>query len=169
MIAAVDTANYEYCEQTIELKKTIELSYLEMAERLYRIKLNRMYLPAYESFGDFLQEIDLSEATASKMINIWVRFVIEYQIAPQLMADAGGWTIVAEILPFAVSKKAAENWLEEAKALRSRAKLRKSLKEAETGIDMRHCKHEHFETITFDKCLNCHETWRTYEEFEKAQ
>ncbi len=157
----VAKVNFEYCTETLSLKNRLELSYLELAERLHKIQLNRMYEPNYDTFDDFLQEMKISFATASKLINIWVRFVIKFKIAPRMLADAGGWSVVAEILPYANSKTSAERWLRAAGS-NTRSDLRKSLMEVKTGIDMSTCKHARVEIITYQKCNDCGDTQRIY-------
>lgn len=160
--------NYEYCNETLSLKNRLELSYLELAERLHKIQLNRMFEPNYDTFEEFLMEMKLSMATASKLINIYLRFVIKFKIQPRLLADAGGWSVVAELLPYAENKTSAERWLRQAKS-NTRSDLRKSLMEVKTGIIMSSCKHKRQEKITFFKCLDCGETHREYEEEPKEK
>src|SRR3990167_7044707 len=128
MNKALAKTNFDYCQETMKLKGDLELSYLDLASRLNKIQEDKMYEPNYEDFDEFLQEIKISRATANKLINIWVRFVIQFQIAPKLLAEAGGWSVVAEILPYAENKTVAIRWLKEAKESR-RVDLRKSLTE----------------------------------------
>lgn len=155
--------NFDYCQETINLKGDLELSYLDLASRLHKIQLNKMYEPNYESFDEFLWEIKLSKASASKLINIWVRFVIQFKIAPKLLAEAGGWSVVAEILPVAKSKSAAERWLRQAKANR-RGDLRKTLKEKKSGVSMAKCPHKHKRNIFYWQCERCGDTGGIYAE-----
>jgi hypothetical protein len=161
----IASANFDYCEKTLALKGNLELSYLDLASRLHKIQINKMYEPNYETFDDFLQEMKISRATANKLINIWVRFIIQFKIKPKMLADAGGWSVVAEILPHASSKKQAERWLRDAKE-NKRGDLRKNLKEHTTGQDMRLCKHKNLRAVMFNKCLDCGEGLQfTKEEF----
>lgn len=153
--------HFKYCEQTIELKSSLELGYLDLAQRLWKISERRMFEPNYESFEEFLMDIKISRATANKLMNIWHRFIHEFGIKPKLLADAGGWSIVAEVLPYARNKSEAEDWLLLAKS-NSRNDLRKHLIEAKTGIIMVNCRHADEEEITFYKCRKCGETRRKY-------
>lgn len=163
MNKALASTNFNYCEATIKLKRDLELSYLELAQRLYKIREQKMFEPNYETFDEFLQEIKISTSTASNLIGIWVRFVLQFKIKPKLLAEAGGWSVVAEILPHAENKQQAEKWLLQAKE-NSRQDLRKSLKEHVTGIDMSLCKHEDKEIITFERCKKCGHSERLYED-----
>ena len=164
-IAAV---NFDYCKETLALKGSLELKYLNLASRLHKIQLNHMYQPNYETFDDFLAEMKISRATANKLINIWVRFIIQFKIKPKLLAEAGGWSVVAEILPHAETKAQAERWLRDAKE-NKRGDLRKNLKEHTTGQDMRLCKHKNLRAVMFNRCVDCGEGLQfTKEEFIEA-
>ncbi len=143
------------------MKGDLELSYLALAERLHRIHLNRMYQPNFDTFEDFLEEIKISKGTASKMINIYLTFVVKYKIENKKLADAGGWTVVAEVLPYITSKTSALDWLVKCRQL-TRSDLRKTITERKTGIMMDTCKHKDEEIITFAKCNTCGDTRRIY-------
>lgn len=155
--------NFNYCEETISLKSKLELGYLDLAQRLFKIEDGGMYKPNYETFEEFLLEIKISLSTANKLKNIWVRFIHDLDIEPKMLAEAGGWSIVAEILPYAYTKKDAEKWLSLAKS-NTKNDLRKHLIEAKTGIKMVNCRHLEEVVITFKKCLKCGETHRIYNE-----
>lgn len=161
MDSGVAKKNFDYCEETIALKYRLELSYLEFAERLYKISRDRLYLPNYDSFPEFLEELKISGGSASKLINVWVKFVMEFKVSKKVLSESGGWTKAAEILPYADSRQSAEDWLMRAKTL-GRSDLRKMIKEAKTGILMGECPHpkNQVETITFCKCGRCGDTWR---------
>ena len=163
MDARLAKANYDFCEKTIALKENLELSYLELAKHLHLIELNRMYLPNFDTWEDFLIEVKISRATASKLLNIWRRLVIEYKITPETLAKAGGWSVVAEVLPYATSRTASEDWLCKARN-NTRSDLRKFLKEAKTGLVMVDCRHSKEEIIVFAKCVKCGDTHRIYPE-----
>lgn len=163
MHQAIAKTNFDYCQKTMLLKNDLEMSYLLLGERLQRISDEKMYEPNYDTFEDFLQELNISRSTASKLINVWSRFVVGFKIKPKVLAQAGGWSKVAEILPFAENKTQALDWLIKAKTL-TQADLRKELIEFRTGVEMRGCEHPEVETITFQRCLKCHESFKIYEE-----
>lgn len=167
MDARIAKTNFGYCQETIALKGDLELSYLDLASRLHKIQLNKMYEPNYETFDEFLEEIKLSRATASKLINIWRRFVIQFKIKPRVLADAGGWSVVAELLPVVENKSQAEKWLLSAKETR-RGDLRKNLLELKTGVLMMKCKHKEVDVICFWKCKRCGESGRMDDEEIRA-
>lgn len=146
--------NHPYLEKTIELKKTVEGGFLVLAERLAKIRDEQMYAPEYESFPEFLNEMDLSEATASKLINIWNRLVLEYGIPKERLLEAGSWSSVSEILPYVKDKKTAENLLDKMTGLLPSDK-RKVIRELRTGINQDDCKHGDWNDVHFRECGKC--------------
>jgi hypothetical protein len=151
----------EYCEETIRLKENIEMSFLELGERLMRIRDERLYENNWEAFEDFLMEVKISNGTASKLINIYQRFVLEYKIPLKKLASAGGWSVVAECLPLIKSKDEALEWLEKA-GFMTQTDIRREMKEAKTGIMMKDCDHD-WEYISFRTCSKCSLKERVYE------
>jgi hypothetical protein len=152
--------NYNYCEETISLKKTIESSFLEMGKRLRDIRDKRLYEPQWTSFPEYLAEMKLSESQASKLINIYNKFVLEYQFTTEEILQTGGWAVLAEVLPVIRDKESATEWLEKAKNL-TMQDLRIEVKERKTGKSMDGCKHENTYTITI--CRDCGNKQREYE------
>lgn len=145
--------NISYCNDALLLKDTIEVSFLSLGERLYNIRERKMYEGQWSSFSEYVMEFkNISEGTASKLINIYQKFVITYGIEPRQIAGAGGWSVIAETLPLVKSKDDAIHWLEQSTLL-SRSDLRRTIQEAKTGVDMADCKHE--DTYTIEVCRIC--------------
>jgi hypothetical protein len=141
-----------YCESTIELKSTIENSFLDLGQRLLKIRNENLYLPQWTSFLEYVWEMKMSEAQASKLINIYQKFVLEYAFPRERLLKAGGWSSLAEVLPMIKSKEDAEYWLEKTEIL-SRPDLRKEKKEHVTGIQQSDC--EHHDTYELRICRTC--------------
>lgn len=118
-----------------------------------------MWEGQWTSFGEFLMEMKMSEPTASKLINIWAKFVMEFGINPFLVVEAGGWGNVAEILPVVKDKQSAEEWLGKAKIL-TREDLRTEIRIAKGGTPPEDCSHEF---IKIEFCNKCGEKHRVYE------
>lgn len=133
--------NLTYCEDTLKLKRNIEAGFIEMGRRLMEIRNRRLYLPQWTSFPEYLDEMDLSESQASKLINIFSKLVVGYGFTTQELTETKGWAILAEGLPFIKDKETAQQVVELAKIL-SVSDMRKHYKELKTGIDMSVCKHE---------------------------
>lgn len=147
-----ESKNLKYCENALDLKKSLEESYLKLGEYLYEIKDKEMYLPQWSSWEVFTMELKMSQNAINKMVQIYTKLVLEYSIAPADIITAGGWTVIAELLPVIDSKKDAVEWLEKAQEL-TREDLRTEVKEARTGVPQQHCKHKN--TYTIVVCRDC--------------
>lgn len=150
------TENLDFCEETISKKHILELAWLELCGRLKEIRDNELYKGRWENFEDFLNDpaMDMDKGTASKMITIHEKMVLEYKIKPTVIANAGGWSKVAELLPVINNKEDAEEWLSKASVL-SKNDLRKEVREQKSGILMKNCKHK--DTYIIRVCRGCGE------------
>ncbi len=144
----------DFCSHTIAFKHFIETQWLEFAGQLKEIRDRELYKGRWDSFEDFIADptMALDKGTASKMITIFERFILEYKISNFKIAQVGGWSKVAEILPVVKDKKSAEQWLSNATSL-SKSDLRKEVKEEKTGIQMSKCKHEDYYIVKI--CRRC--------------
>lgn len=143
-----------FCEETITKKHFLEVGWIELCGRLKEIRDNALYDGRWNSFEDFLQDpqMGLDKSSASKMITIHEKFVLEYKMSPAKIANAGGWSKVAEIIPAVKDKESAEEWLNKSASL-SKSDLRKEIQEDKTGIKMSECKHKN--TYTVKICRDC--------------
>ncbi len=146
--------NLNFCEETISKKHLIEVSWIELCARLKEIRDKGLWEGRWDSFEDFLHDpqMSLDKASASKMITIHEKFVIEYKMSPARIANAGGWSKIAEILPAVKDKESAEEWIDKSASL-SKSDLRKEVKEEKTGIEMSKC--EHKDTYIIRVCRDC--------------
>lgn len=144
--------DYQYCSKTLELKDMIERSYLVLGERLMKIRDGELFRGQWETFEAFVNDMKMSKATASKIINIYQRFVVEYGISPERILGAGGWSVVAEALPLIRTKSDAEGWLHSMEHL-SRDDVRREIREKRTGISQIKCNHDNSYTIKV--CRDC--------------
>jgi hypothetical protein len=142
----------DYCNETIILKEQLEEGFVMLGARFLQIRDQEMFKPQWTSFPEYLMEMKMSESTASKLISIHQKLVMECGLEPKQIAKAGGYTEVYEILPFVKDKKSAEEWLQKAETL-TRDDLRKEITEEKTGISMAKCEHKH--TRTIEICLDC--------------
>ncbi len=124
----------KFCQETIAKKHSLEIAWIEFAKSLKEIRDGALYKGRWESFEDFLTDpgMAMDKGTASKMITIHEKFIVDFEIEPMKVANAGGWSKVAELLPVIENKKDAEEWLESATSL-SKADLRKEVQEKRTG------------------------------------
>lgn len=153
--------NHTYLQKTIEMKFAIEGGYLVLAERLAKIRDEELFSPEYENFVAFLDEMNISEATASKMINIYQRFVVEYGISKDVIIAAGGWSTTAELLPHAKDRETTLKLIDKISGLLP-GDRRRAMRELKTGIDMDSCKHE-WDEIHIKQCKKCGERQKIHE------
>jgi len=151
--------NVDFCNETLEMKQEIELRFLDVGARLKKIRDGQLWESQWESFGEYLKEMDVSEGTASKMINVYQIFIEDYNFSPAKLTM--GWSKLAETLPYIKEKKDAEDFLHLATIL-PKEELRKELQERKTGIEMRRC--EHTDTYLIRCCNQCKMKWKIYEE-----
>lgn len=148
---------HEFLQMLIKLSQQLEFNYLEFGKQLKTCRDDEVYDPEYDTFPAFLQEIKLTQSKASKLINIYEKFVVEYGIPIEKLAQAGGWSVVAEILPVVTNKAKAKEWVEKAIKMR-RKDLRKEVKEENTGVSMADCTHT--DTYLIEVCRICSDSWK---------
>jgi len=157
--AKTEADSHKLCLQAIEVKNDLEFRFLELGALLYEIKQNRHYESGWTSWEEYVMELKLSHASISRLIRIYEVLILNYQFSPRRIAEAGGWTVVAEILPDikeSTTKQEITTWLGEATEL-SRPDLRRAIIERRKGVDMAKCKHT--DTYTIKICRGCGERW----------
>lgn len=149
------TKNLELCEEAITLKHQLEVGWLELCGMLKNIRDNKLYNGRWENFEDFLQDpqMGLDKASASKMITIHEKFILEYKMSPAKIANAGGWSKIAEILPTVKDKKSAEEWIVKCSYL-SKSDLRSEVNEARHPESIG-CKCAHVKRVVMCICEDC--------------
>jgi hypothetical protein len=151
----------EYCNDTLQLKTTIEKGFLMMGERLYKIRAEKLYSPQWSSFAEYLEEFgNMSQGTASKLINVYLRFVKEFEIDESKLLQAKGWTNLAKIAAISRTKEEAEEWVDKAIVLTARD-LDREITEYTKGTDMIKCEHKHDEVMLLHTCIDCKDQWTT--------
>lgn len=148
----------DYCRSTIQLKETIETSFIALGERLARIRQGNLWEQEWGSWEEYVMELKMSPATASKLINVYETFVVKFQL-PHDKLGATGWASLYEVLPLCTSKEKAEEMVEKATVLK-RDDLRDEIREATKGV----CSHTNGHTITLRICDDCGKKIRVYEE-----
>lgn len=147
--------NINYCNQALQFEKSLSTQFLTLGEYLFNIRENNLFSPQWESFNEFCMEFrSLSQASISKLANIYKKFVLDYGIPTEKLVATGGWASLAEIIPLIQDQESAEEWIEKATVL-SRDDLRKEITEKKTGKDMSQCEHENNYTVRI--CRECHD------------
>lgn len=146
-----------YCTETIHLKRTIQSAFLTLAERLYNIRRDEMWTSNWGSWYEFLEELDVSEATASKLIKVYEFYVIGHKIEEQKLV-AISWDSLYSAIPLVADggKKPMEV-VEDFSKLR-KADQREILREAKKGP----CEHE-WEEFRMRRCTVCGKLERVLE------
>jgi hypothetical protein len=152
----------QYCNDVIDLKKQIEVTFLSLGERLEKIRDEKLYSPQWETFELFLMDADISPATASKLINIYQRFHKRLGFTVEQLAAAGGWSKLAPLLPVVTTREEGEDWILNRLPVLSRQDAEKEIAEFKTGISMADC--EHHNSYIIRVCRDCHDRIRIYEE-----
>lgn len=149
----------QYCQHALDLKKQIELRFLELGQVLWEIREGRKYEAGWSSWIEFEMELGLAPSTVSKLLNIYQKFVLEYEFSAQKIIEAGGWTKVALLLPLVDSKESASDWLETASHTTYRD-LGINVREAKTGKEQKDCSHS--DAYTIRVCPDCGDRERIY-------
>lgn len=157
---ATEIKKHDYCEKTIELEHHARRLYLNMGERLFNIRNDRLYEPAWSSWQEFCMEFkDLSISSISKMISVYEVFILKYGFSPEKLAEVGGWTKLYALIPLIGSKSDAKEWLDKS-ALLTRQDLTKAVIEASTGVSMSSCKHPNAFLVKI--CPDCGDKEKVY-------
>lgn len=139
-----------FINETIELSKNIQVSFLELGKRLLKIRDEELYLGQYDSFPEFLEETKMSEGNASKLINIYQTFIEKYQIPEEKVLVAGVGKL-GEVLKYAKDEDTSLRIVELAKVLPTK-ELKRTLKE-ESGEIPENCEHSEMYSLTI--CKKC--------------
>jgi len=154
-----ETKRHQICEKAIELKKDIEFRFIELGALLYQIREERHYEAGWSSWEEYAMELKMRTSTISRLISIYEEFVLRFKIPHAELASAGGWSVLAEILPDineTTTKQEITSWLGEASQL-ARPDLRRAITERRRGVDMAKCAHK--DTYTIKICRTCGEKW----------
>lgn len=139
----------DYCDATIALAKKIGNSFMELAMRLHNIRSRALWQDSWDSWEEFVCHLDISQATASKLIKVYEHYVIDHGIEKSVLADAP-WSNLYELMPTATTKELAVGAVEKSKLLR-REEVREEAREAKHGK----CNHEDEFEVHIMQCRRC--------------
>jgi len=108
----------QYINGTLALRRHIEGAFIELGERLYNIKKDEMWEGMYNSFSEFLVDLAISDAQASKLSQIYQKFVLDYKIDVPRLAKIGQKRLY-EIIPMITDKNSLASVLERIEGLSS--------------------------------------------------
>jgi len=147
-----------YCEETIALVHNIEGAFIALGERLHRIRNERMWEGRWDSYEDYLSEINISPAKASKITSIYEKYVLEYNV-PQDKLVKVGWSSLYSLLPAVKDKESANEWVDKASVLR-REDIEDEIRDIKLGAP---CPHKNTEILKLEICKDCGKRWKIYE------
>ena len=147
----------DYCQETINLKKGLESGFIVLAERLAKIKQEEMWKEQWSSFSEYLAEMRITDATASKLIAVHRLYVEKYQIDEQLLVETN-WSTLYEIRELVGEKPKAEviQIIKDFSVLK-RDDAREVLREAKNG----ECLHD-WREVHLRVCNKCNKKEKIY-------
>jgi hypothetical protein len=149
--------NSQYCKDTIKLKSALESGFISLGERLMRIRDGRMWEGEWDSFAEYLAEIKVTEATASRLISVYGTFVIEDKMDETDLV-AIGWSNLYSISLRSKDAEERKSYVDKGLVMPS-ADLRKELR---SSPKIRSCAHS--DTYAVRICRDCGESLgRVYE------
>lgn len=141
----------DYLEGTIKLKVNLEEGFLVLAERLYQISTANLWMGVYDSFELFLDELKVSPATASKLINVYKTFVIKFGMGTEELVKSG-WSSLYQVIPLCVDAQSAKEWVEKS-SLHTRKDLEIEVQEKKRGVSQYECPHKN--SYRIEVCKDC--------------
>lgn len=143
----------EFCAETIALKQTLESGFIVLAERLARIKREQLWNQQWDSFAAFCQEMDINEATASRLITVHQTYIENYQLTPEQLTGHSWYNLyqLRRVIPEGASNTDVKELVETAGEL-NRDDIKRMARDKEHGP----CTHDWYE-LRMRQCRNCGE------------
>lgn len=144
----------KYLDETITLINHIEVSFLVLAERLFKIHAEDLWKANYSTYQEFLVTARISEAKDSKLRLVYSRFIKDYGLKQEEVATVG-WSS----LYFLASKVDDK---EKAIALLGQAEVLSRKDFIDVVLESKVRPHEcvAVEKIVLGKCGYCSRVWR---------
>ena len=146
--------NHKFLVDTIELKSTIETSFLKLAERLYKIRQERLWESEYDTLEMFLLQLDLTQSTCSKLCSIYEHWVLKAGLKVEELGQVS-WTSLYSSIG-RLEKEKSEDVLHDVKNL-----TRQDIIEKGRELKNPDCKHE---WVQIKFCKKCGKKEKIYED-----
>lgn len=149
-----EKGKYEFCMEALHRKANLERDYLELGRMLYLIKEKALFEGHWDSWDVFAMELKMSQSAISRIMRIYATFQLRFKFSARMLVDAGGWTVLADLLP-SIDEDTTRERVEDLLRLatdQSRTDLGRTLKEGKTGISMTH---KHTEEPYYLKVYTC--------------
>lgn len=134
-----------YLRETIDLTRQIETRFLELAARLYQIKVNEMWNTTYDSYQEFLDAAKISKGNASMLTSIHKAYVVDGGRHHEELSKAG-YSNLYEAIPL-IEEVGVESAVAKARLL-TRQEIKDEVREEKHGECVEHT------PITI--CSTCH-------------
>jgi len=145
------------CQETVSLKKEIEGYFLVLAKNLKQIRDEELWrAEGYDSFADFLMEIDVAESTASRMISVYQTFVLSFAVKVEKLKQVGWSKLYLLSRKDFKNKTDAEDWIDSA-VLKTRQDVEEDLREEKVG----ECLHKDYYDLRV--CKSCGKKMKIYD------
>lgn len=145
----------EYVNETLKLKHQIEGAFIYLGERLYTIRHEEMWRGMYNTYAEFLADMDITEGHASKLRQVYERFILKLDMKVEDISPYGLRRLY-EILPRCTDKRTTLATLDDIKGLTA-SDVHKKMKSE--GAEEHKCDGK----IKLQMCSVCNITRRVYE------
>jgi hypothetical protein len=161
---------YEYCKDTLSLATGIKKAFMVLAERLYKIKTRKLYKSFHEKWYMYLDEIELHESVASRLITIYEKLVQSLDVKMDQIQNVE-YSKLYEIQKVSDTKDIAMYWIEQVNSEDEEQRL--TLKDLKAKINAMNagitedapC--EHKETYLIRCCRCCKDSWEEFPDTTK--
>lgn len=123
-----------YLRDTIDLVKSIETRFFELAARLYTIKTKELWNESYDSFQEFLDTAKVNPSMASMLTQIHDKYVVQGKVAQSKLVGIG-YSNLYTCIPL-IEKAGVEKAVVIASTL-TRDEIKQEVREQKHGI----CEH----------------------------
>ncbi len=120
----------EYLRETIDLIKSIETRFLELAARLYRIRDKELWKDSYDTYTEFLEAAHVKPAHASILYSIHQHYVVEGKKTTKELAGIG-YSNLYEAIPL-IEKQGVDKAVAKADTL-TRSEIKDEVREQRHG------------------------------------
>ena len=152
-----DQERHEFLEDTRELSVKSSIAQILLAERLYRIREEKLWQTGYDSFDEYCMNLKLYNAGAiSKLITVYKTFILDYGIDREKAAEVG-YTVLYKAHKVIEDKEDAEEFVNNA-MIWTGSDINREIAYRKSGNPVEDCKHEN--TYMVRICKDCGERWQ---------
>lgn len=141
----------QFCAETIGLKRTLESGFIVLGERLAKIKKEELWRSQWDNFAAFLQEMDINEATASRLITVYTTYIEQYEMKQEELSGHSWYNLyqLRKVIPKDATPVDVKKLVLSAGNLQRRD-IEQMIREEEHG----ECTHDWF-VVHFRQCKHC--------------